>query len=508
MQKSLRLRSLFLLCGLVAAGFAAVVLYGVSRVALEAALDEGTGPDPGLVAIEALGGAFFAGIVAVLFLVVPVSLWIGGIARRPLAELRAALAARQPLPWPGGPLVEANALAAILARLREDHQREIGPLLEEREELAYLIDSVGEGILQVDAEGRIVRANRTAREMLSLPDRIENRPLSTLVRHGELLGLLDGALRGVPVEPIELAIDDRLILVVAHRLAGRALPGAVAILVDLTQLRRLEVVRRDFVANASHELKTPLTSIRGYAETLLADRSLPEELRQDFLRTIHDNAARLHRLVEDLLDLSRLESGGWRPDLRSVDVAEVATEVWDGLRHIGESKSIAFSIDVGSRPAALADPIAVRQILANLIDNAIRYTPDGGRITVRVSEASGPVRRTPIASSPPREPQPRPADDARWIVVEVADTGVGIPRDALPRVFERFYRVDPSRSRDGGGTGLGLAIVKHLVGGMGGDVVAESELGRGSTFRFWLPAAAPTPNEPVPAAAAHTPSPA
>ena len=232
---------------------------------------------------------------------------------------------------------------------------------------------------------------------------------------------------------------------VAHRLGGRALPGAVAILVDLTQLRRLEVVRRDFVANASHELKTPLTSIRGYAETLLADRSLPEELRQDFLRTIHDNAARLHRLVEDLLDLSRLESGGWRPDLRSVDVAEVATEVWDGLRHIGESKSIAFSIDAGSRPAALADPIAVRQILANLIDNAIRYTPDGGRITVRVSEASGPVRRTPIASSPPREPQPRPADDARWIVVEVADNGVGIPATPSSRLRAVLPR-GPSRS--------------------------------------------------------------
>ena len=511
MQKSLRLRSLFLLCGLVAAGLAAVVLYGVGRVALEAALGKGTGPDPGQAAAEALGGAFFAGLVAVLFLVVPISLWIGGIARRPLAELRAALAAREPLPWPGGPLVEANALAAILARLREDHQREIGPLLEEREELAYLIDSVGEGILQVDADGRIVRANRTARDMLGLPDRIENRPLSTLVRHGELHDLLDTALRGVPVEPVELAFNDRRILVVAHRLAGRASPGAVAILVDLTQLRRLEVVRRDFVANASHELKTPLTSIRGYAETLLADHSLPDELRQAFLRTIYDNAARLQRIVDDLLDLSRLESGGWRPDLRSVDVAGIATEVWDGLRHIGESKSIAFSIDAVGRPAALADPVAVRQILANLIDNAIRYTPDGGRITVRVAESAGPVRRAAIAPGPPRlprEPQGRPADDARWIVVEVADTGVGIPRDALPRVFERFYRVDPSRSRDGGGTGLGLAIVKHLVGSMGGDVVAESELGKGSTFRFWLPAAVPAPDEPAAAADTHTPAPA
>ncbi len=492
MQKSLRLRTLFLLCGLAAAVLAAVIVYGVGRVAVEDALGDAAGPDPGRIAVEALGGAFFAGLVAVLFLVIPISLWIGGIAQRPLAELRRALAAREPLPWPGGPLVEANALAALLARLREDHDRTTGPLLREREELAYLVDSVGEGILQVGPDGRIVRVNRTAREMLALPERIEQQPLSTLVRHGELRALLDAARRGVAVEPTEIALDDRRILVAAHQLGGSGVPGAVAVLVDLTQLRRLEAVRRDFVANASHELKTPLTSIRGYAETLLTDDALPDELRLDFLRTIHENATRLQRIVEDLLDLSRLESGGWRPDLQPTDVAGIAREVCDGFRDVAGRKGIALAIEADGASAALADPVAVRQILANLLDNAIRCTPEGGRITVRVEEAAGSGQG---ATGAPRAPRfqhgagPSRRDDERWIVLEVVDTGIGIPRDALRRIFERFYRVDPARSREAGGTGLGLAIVKHLVGSMGGDVAAESELGKGSTFRVSLPAA-------------------
>jgi len=488
MQKSFRLRTLFLLCGLAAAVSTAAVVYGVGRVALEAALDDGAGPDPGATAVEALGGAVFAGAVAVLLLVVPISLWFGGFARRPLARLRAALSAREPLPWPGGPLAEANALAALLARFLEDHHREVGPLREERDELAFLVDSVGEGILQVGADGRIVRANRAARELLSLPERIEDQPLSTLVRHGDLRELLDAARRGARAEPVELAIDDRRILVAAHHLEGRAMRGAVAVLVDVTPLRRLETVRRDFVANASHELKTPLTSIRGYAETLLSDAALPDDLRHRFLTTIHDNAARLHRIVEDLLDLSRLESGGWRPVPRPVDIAGVAADVWEGLHHIAERKAIGFAIDAASQPTALGDPVGVRQILANLLDNAIRYTPDGGRVTVRVARSNRPGRRAGAGPFALGLPHP-PADTGDWVVVEVVDTGIGIPSDALSRVFERFYRVDPARSREAGGTGLGLAIVKHLVGSMGGDVVAESELGKGSTFRFWLPAA-------------------
>lgn len=169
--------------------------------------------------------------------------------------------------------------------------------------------------------------------------------------------------------------------------------GAVAVLVDVTPLRRLETVRRDFVANASHELKTPLTSIRGYAETLLSDAALPDDLRHRFLTTIHDNAARLHRIVEDLLDLSRLESGGWRPVPRPVDIAGVAADVWEGLHHIAERKAIGFAIDAASQPTALGDPVGVRQILANLLDNAIRYTPDGGRVTVRVARSNRPGRR-------------------------------------------------------------------------------------------------------------------
>ncbi|HEX7117589.1 MAG TPA: ATP-binding protein [Longimicrobiales bacterium] len=508
MQRSFRLRTLFLLCGLAAAALAAAVVYGVGRIAVEAALAGVVPPDRLPAVAGALRGATLAGALASLLLVVPVSLWIGGIARRPLAELRTAIARRDAPPRAVGPLTEANALAVVLARLLDDHRRELAPLVRERDELAYLIDSVGEGILQVGPDGRFVRANRTAREMLALPERVAGEPVTALVRHGELRDGLDAARRGRAVEPAELTLDERRILVAAHPLGGGDMLGAVAVLVDLTELRRLESVRRDFVANASHELKTPLTSIRGYADTLLADDDVPDDTRRQFLRTIHDNATRLQRIVDDLLDLSRLESGGWRPELSTLDVAAVAEEVWTGLHDRAERKGVAFAVEAGHRPAALADPVAVRQILANLLDNAIRHTPSGGRITVRIAAASAPGPRAPgglvqaAGAAPPsagaavagvlaaRHRHGAPPGDGRgWIVTEVADTGTGIPGDALFRVFERFYRVDPARSRAEGGTGLGLAIVKHLVGSMGGDIVAESELGKGAVFRFWLPAA-------------------
>ncbi|HEX6939697.1 MAG TPA: ATP-binding protein [Longimicrobiales bacterium] len=514
MERSLRIRTLFLLCGLAAVAIAAAVVYSVGRVAVDTALDGAVDPHRASAVSAALRGAILSGALASLLLVVPVSLWIGDVARRSLAGLRAVLARHGMPPRARWPLAEANALAAMLARVLDDHRRELAPLVRERDELAYLIDSVGEGILQIDPDGRFVRANRTARAMLALPEQVAEQPVSTLVRNGDLRELLDAARRGGAPEPAELTQDDRRILVAAHPLGGREALGAVAVLVDLTPLRRLESVRRDFVANASHELKTPLTSIRGYAETLLAD-DIPDAIRRQFLETIHENAARLQRIIDDLLDLSRLESGGWRPEVQAVDVATAAEEVWAGLRDRAERKGIAFAIERGDHPAALADPVAVRQILSNLLDNAVRHTPDGGRITVRVAEAPAPAAveaRTTLRGAPPagrgaaiadalaarRFPMPRAGDDGRrWILTEVADTGSGIPRDALVRVFERFYRVDPARSRAEGGTGLGLAIVKHLVGRMGGDIVAESELGKGATFRFWLPAAASAPVDDV-----------
>jgi two-component system phosphate regulon sensor histidine kinase PhoR len=258
--------------------------------------------------------------------------------------------------------------------------------------------------------------------------------------------------------------------------------------VDLTEIRRLEGVRRDFVANVSHELKTPLTSIRGYAETLRMDPGLPLETQRQFLDIIQRNADRLHRIVDELLNLAQLESGAWRPDLQPVSAIAVVEEAWADFADAAVRESISLAVE-GRELSVLADPGALRQVFANLLENAVRHTPDGGRITVRARRAvEAGVNAAAADSLPPATSAPAPGDPS-WLELEVADTGTGIPRDHLGRVFERFYRVDPARSRAAGGTGLGLAIVKHLVESMGGQVSAASELGKGTTIRIRLPAA-------------------
>ena len=509
MQKSPRLRAFFLLCGLSAAVLMTAVAYSVGPTAVEATLRDALPPERIDAAAESLRNAILASFLACLLLVVPVSLWIGGFAQRPVLALRRAVGRNGELRSRWG-VAEVDVLAATCARVIREHERTAEVMTRERDELAFLIDSVGEGILQIGPEGRLIRANHTAREMLALPERLERQPVSTLIRHAELRTLLGATHDGRRLDPAEVNLDGRRILVVTRPIGmeGEGL-GAVVVLVDLTDLHRLESVRRDFVANASHELKTPLTSIRGYAETLLGDDAMPEETRRQFLETIQRNAERLQSIVEDLLDLSRLESGGWRPDLEELDVAGVAEKVWNSVAEKAAAKQIAFEVDGDDAPQALADPVAVRQILANLLDNAIRYSRPNGRIMVRVTLAASmplPNPATPTAGAHPalRAGHRGGAVEAggRWVVVEVVDTGSGIPRDALPRVFERFYRVDPARSREEGGTGLGLAIVKHLVESMGGDVVAESALGRGTTFRFRLPAAQPAALQPEPKASA------
>jgi len=244
--------------------------------------------------------------------------------------------------------------------------------------------------------------------------------------------------------------------------SGRPLPdgGTLLVLSDVTDLRRVEAVRRDFVANVSHELKTPLTSIAGYAETLAAETT-PGSQGARFVEVILSNARRMQRLVDDLLDLSRIESGHWQPRPEPVDIAAAAREAWAPFAEQAAAGGVRF--EVATTPEArtvAADPDALRQILTNLYDNALRHTPEGGSILVSARPAPGGV------------------------ALAVADTGSGIAGQHLPRIFERFYRADPGRARAQGGTGLGLAIVKHLVEAHGGRVTAESTLGRGTTIRL------------------------
>jgi signal transduction histidine kinase len=414
-----------------------------------------------------------------------VAFLLGGRLGRQLRRLRTETTARsrgERTSMTRTGVAEVQAAAGAIDLLATELEKRCDALAFERDELALLLNSVSEGILQVDAEGRIVHANPAARTLLGLRGTGGRQPVAALVRNAELREVIERAADGANVPACEVTLDDRRLLVAARPLGGvqlgegESLVGAVVAFTDLTEIRRLEGVRRDFVANVSHELKTPLTSIRGYVETLLSDE-LPLDMQRQFLEVIQKNAERLHGIVDDLLDLSRLESGGWRPEIQRVDALEVVQDVWNGLRDRVGRKSIEFA-PLGEPVAVLADPAGLRQVLSNLLDNAIRYTPSGGRITARVARISeGPDTPASNGAAP------------GWVMLEIRDTGSGIPRDALHRIFERFYRVDPARSRAEGGTGLGLSIVRHLVESMGGDVAAESELGKGTTLRVRLPAA-------------------
>jgi two-component system phosphate regulon sensor histidine kinase PhoR len=373
-----------------------------------------------------------------------------------------AIAAGSPPRFPRSGVPDIDALVQALRQMHRQLGDRFDELRREQAETGALVESMIEGVIAADGRGRIVTANPAARRLLGygptepLPD------LAELFRVKAAREVVDAVLAGEPVQDRQLDMDDRAFMVNARPLPAG---GAVLVIHDLTEIRRLEAVRRDFVANVSHELKTPLTSISGYAETLLADPPDPDTARR-FSSTILSNARRMQRLVDDLLDLSRIEAGRWQPNRVPVDVSAVARESWMALAGRGETQGVAFEVAIGDGAESVsADLDALRQILTNLLDNSLRYTPAGGRITC-AAEREGP-----------------------GIAVTVRDTGVGITREHLPRIFERFYRADASRSREEGGTGLGLAIVRHLVEAHGGRVYAESERGLGTSVTCWFPEA-------------------
>jgi two-component system, OmpR family, phosphate regulon sensor histidine kinase PhoR len=304
-----------------------------------------------------------------------------------------------------------------------------------------------------------VRINDAARRLLAVRART---PFSAdlLPRDRELRDALGTAMAGRTVDGVEFSLAGRKVALASRPLARG---GAVLAAFDLTEVRRLETIRRDFVANVSHELKTPLTVIGGFAETL-ADPDVPALERQRFAETIVTNVRRMQRIVDDLLDLSRIESGGWVPQPARIDVTAAVGDAIVPCRDGARAKGVTLDLDIPPDAATVsADPTAVRQVIANLVDNAIRYTPRGGRVTVFAEREA----------------------DGVWLGVR--DTGVGIPVEHLPRIFERFYRVDPARSREAGGTGLGLAIVRHLAEAHGGRVRADSVLGRGTVVAALFP---------------------
>jgi two-component system, OmpR family, phosphate regulon sensor histidine kinase PhoR len=382
---------------------------------------------------------------------------------RPLTETAAAaraIASGTTPRFPHSGIPDVDAMVGALRGMHEELDARFDSLRRKQAETEALVNAMVEGVLSCDANGRVVTANPAARRLLGYSADRPLPELQVLFHQKAAREAVDATLRGETVADREVALDERTCLFSARPLPGG---GAVLVLHDLTDLRRLETIRRDFVANVSHELKTPLTSISGYAETLLADHGDEPTLRR-FLETILVNARRMQQLVDDQLDLSRIEAGHWRPAPRLVLAEPALRDAWTAVDAPTRAKH-QFSVAVAPGAETLyVDPEALRQVLANLYDNARRYTPAGGRITAAAAVDAGGIR------------------------VSVRDTGSGIGGEHLPRIFERFYRADPSRSRSEGGTGLGLAIVKHLVEAHGGRVWAESALGQGTTIFCWFPA--------------------
>ena len=435
-------------------------------------------------------GIFLAGLFGLMTAGIG-ALWLARSITHPLAELRdvtRALAAgdlshRPPLVARG----EVGEVTAAVHRLADQLGARLHALTAEQELLAALTESLGEGVVAVDARGRVVRVNETAQRLLRLPDSppysVEYLPRDRALREalaaalrGELVGgeaVTNGSPGTTPtadrgtIPAVELRVHGRTLALTARPLP--AAHGAVLAFHDLTAVRRLEIVRRDFVANVSHELKTPLTVVGGFAETLADDPGLADVPRR-FAQTIRANATRMQRIVDDLLDLSRIESGGWRPAPISASVLTAATDALGPARDAAAARGIALDVvPAPDAPCLDADPTALRQILSNLVENAVRHT-SAGSVTVYTRRDAR-------------------SDDV-WLGVR--DTGTGISAAHLPRIFERFYRADPGRSREQGGTGLGLAIVRHLAEAHGGEARAVSAPGEGTTIEVRFPSAPAT----------------
>ena len=385
-----------------------------------------------------------------------------GVVTGSLGEVRRLLM-RLAAGQPPGPRVKLSGvtelarLASSANRVRAELEEQVARVSRERDELVQLMDEVAEGLMALTSDARILRINPAARELLGLSEVPPFAPVGSIVRDPVLRDLLEASVIR-PEGRLEVKVGGRELEVRTKMGTGG---GSVVLLVDVTEMRRLEAVRSDFVANASHELKTPLTVIRAAAETIM-DEGLPPDLRQKFLESIEGNTVRLQRLVDDLLDLSRYESGAWNPEKERLVVDRVAWSAWEEQEAGAALRGV--ELEVVGAGEALGDEAAVYQVFRNLFENSLRYVPQsGGRILVEIGSRGGQV------------------------VVAVKDNGAGIPAASLPRIFERFYRVDTARSRKGGGTGLGLAIVRHLVSSMGGEVQAESVWGTGTTITFSVP---------------------
>ena len=397
------------------------------------------------------------------------SRWFTGRVRRLQVFAESLLDARSPESLPSDAADEMGDLARSLTRTAAQLRELFDQLSVESSRREAILASMVEGVLAVDHQLRVTFCNEAfARAVGAQSPVVVNAPALDLVRDPAFIEMLSRVLATSETCKLRLelaAAAGRAFEVQAAPLAGvGARRGVIAILHDITDLERLERVRKDFVANVSHELRTPLTAIRGYAETLLDGALEDQENNRKFLEVIRAHSIRLNNIASDLLALSELESGREPSTLEPVPVREALEAALRTVESEARVRGVTLKPGPIDEAGVLGRRIRLEQALVNLLDNAIKFNRPGGEVRVEVRrEADGAVR------------------------IVVADSGIGIPSDDLPRIFERFYRVDKARSREVGGTGLGLSIVKHVVERMSGTIAVESQLGRGSTFTISLP---------------------
>jgi two-component system phosphate regulon sensor histidine kinase PhoR len=414
-----------------------------------------------------LWGSLFASFVALL-IAAAASVWMSRrlqrivdvAARIERGDLRARVN--------DGPMDEIGRVAAAIDKTAGQIERSFAAVRSSQYQLETLLNSMQDAVIAVSSDGLVRWANHPMDQLVTQRTRL-NAPVVETIRDPDFLAAVQAA---TMTKEVKTARATSVVRGRAFDVTAAPLPdgGVVAVLRDLTETERVEKTRRDFIANVSHELRTPLTSIQGYTETLLDSLSENSGPSREFLEIIRKNAVRMSRLTEDLLTLARVESGETRFDPEPVSPAELLNDAEESFREIARSQGVELKIVDGqvpleSLPQVLADREAIHQVFSNLIDNAMKYGRSGARIELGARAAG------------------------RGIEFYVRDFGAGISSEHVPRLFERFYRVDKARSRESGGTGLGLAIAKHIMRAHAGSIRAESELSRGSTFLFTLPAA-------------------
>jgi two-component system, OmpR family, phosphate regulon sensor histidine kinase PhoR len=408
----------------------------------------------------------FAAAIAAFVITLVVGVLVAAMMRSTVRELADATrdvvrdTARRVPPIHTDPDDELRQLAEWVNFLADDAERSHRALAHERVLLSTVAEGLTQGVIAVDGDHKIELLNDAARKMLGVTSTPVGEPLIEFVRVPQVFALIESD--EAATSEVELTGGVRTLIRVARKWGSK---GRVLLLEDVTTMRRLETVRRDFVANVSHELRTPVAVIRANAETLMAGAKDDPAFAARLIDGLHRNAERLARILADLLDLSRLDAGQYRLEVGPVAVRTVTEQSMTAIEPQAQKRNVTVAIAVPPELAVQADPKALDQILVNLIDNGVKYTRPEGNVWVEARADGDAVR------------------------IEVRDDGPGIAAKQRERVFERFYRADPSRSREAGGTGLGLSIVKHLVESMDGEVGVEPNTPTGSIFWLRLPRA-------------------